>query len=298
MTAGQSNSNEALKLHFFYIVLILSIFIIQLITNDWTKVDGFTEYLNVASGVTSLVLGILAIIYSFVSTGSFNQTLGSIETSASRMGRVADELGGVLKSGESLQNRAEERTSELHGLIKDLRIGLDALAATTNDIAGSVEAMPDRINSLQKSATSYTAPDNPANGTTPLILDDAQLKAYFGRSSSFGVLGLYAAMRAAEKGKYVNFLKLLGPKNYEYVWGYLIASTAAGVIELEHSETINGMQGVRLKNPSESLSTLINEAWEKRAQSKNARKRKITEKYGTNIDDCLVDDAPPKENAV
>jgi hypothetical protein len=289
-----TSENGKLGLHFFYVTLILGLFIVLLITFNWTGLEGFTNYLSVAATVTSLVLGILAIIYAFASSGTINRSLSSIESSAADMGQVSKELKTVLESGQSIQGRAEERTDQLHDLIGSLELGLQSLAETTKDIAGSVEAMPDRINNLQKMSSKDVEPstDLTADKTVSESWNEERLKSYMRRASPFGVLALYAALEAHKENRYVDFFKFVGAKNYEYTWGFLIASVATGVIALEFPEERNGMRAVRLKDPSATLERCIREDWKRRMST--SRRRKVLETYGGLIESCLVDSAPPK----
>jgi hypothetical protein len=285
MEASQeAMKHTKLKIHFFYVVLILGLFVVSLITRDWTKIDGFIDYLNVAAGVTSIALGILAIIYSFVSTGSFNQSLGAIEGSASRVAKIADELGGVLKSGQSLQSRAEKRTDELHELVIHLRTGLDALATTTTEIAGSVAAIPDRISSLQKAAGRESTE---AEATAaPSKWDKAAVETYLKRSSVLGFVAIYSAAQASLTEKYVDLKKLFG-SNHEYVWGYLIASSAAGIIRLEYPEGQSGNRIVRLKEPQGDLADAVAQEWTRRSTTGKEFQRKMVGRY--KVEDSFVD---------
>jgi hypothetical protein len=272
------------------------LFIILLITFDWTTLESFTNYLSVAATVTSLVLGILAIIYGFVSSGTINRSLGSIEVSAADMGKVSKQLQGVLESGQSIQNRAEERTDQLHELIGSLETGLRSLAMTTQDIAGSVEAIPDRINNLQKMASKDVEASLDVNGDQKAaeVWNEEQLRIYNRRASSFGALALYSVFKAYKANRYVDMFKLVGSKNYEYTWGFLVASIASGVIAVEYPEEKNGMRAVRLRDPSAALQASIEEDWRRRSSSKSPRRREILEKFRNQIDSCLVDSAPPK----
>jgi hypothetical protein len=94
------DDRDTVRVHFFYVALILGLCNVLLVTFNWTTLQGFTKYLSVAATVTSLVLGVLAIIYGFVSSGTINQSLGSVESSASKLTTIAADLRSVLEVGQ------------------------------------------------------------------------------------------------------------------------------------------------------------------------------------------------------
>ncbi|MDY4295906.1 MULTISPECIES: hypothetical protein [unclassified Xanthomonas] len=289
MTSPNARSN--LGVHFFYVALILSLAIVLLITFDWTHLQGFTEYLSVAATVTSLVLGILAIIFGFVSSGTISQSLGSVESSASNFTQIAAELKAVLEGGQRAQARAEERTGQLHGLIDDMRSGLASLSETTERIETGLEAIPDRINNSKS-----LAPTDPPTNTMAEPSDDNksgswgenELKTFFSLASPIGRIAVYAAWRAKKENSYVDFSRLMEARLYTYVYGFLIASNCASVFELEYSEKEKSMKSVRLKDPSDALGSVLEQLWAKRNEKKDKTWAKVAARYEEKIEDSFV----------
>jgi len=64
---------EKIKIHFFYCILILVIAIIAIATDRWTAQKDFTAYLSNAATMTSLLLGLVAIFYSFISNDGLSK---------------------------------------------------------------------------------------------------------------------------------------------------------------------------------------------------------------------------------
>jgi len=295
MNGASAADVTKLKIHFFYVALLLGLCIVALVTINWTKISGFIDYLNVAAGVTSIALGILAIIYSFVTTGSFNRSLGAVEDSASQVARTAEDLADVLKSGQALQTRAEKRTEELHKLVGSMRDGLEELGtglrgleATTSQIAGSVAAIPDRIDAIEKQAR-YAPAVNVAEPARRW--DKAAIQNYLVRSSLMGIILLHAIALATTQRKYLNVEKLL-PANADYMWGYLIASIAAGVVEIEDVDPKSLRKIVRLKDPSQDLLESITEEWARRGNKGEEFMRNMVAAYTPEkIQESLVDGA-------
>lgn len=280
--------------HFFYVALILTMALVLVATLRWTALVGFTEYLSVAATITSLVLGILAIIYGFVSNGSINQSLGSVETASLRMGQVAADFQSIAASSQTLQERAEQRTEKLHELIGDLRAGLQDLAETTTQIHGSVDAISDRISNAQKAV-----PNEPEiiESQGDVASDEAEdpHARFVRRISAMGLAVLYACLHAKRAGRYVDVMKLVGPSNYEYAWGFLFASDAAGLVTLEYPSNKRQVRAVRLKDPFDQTSRAIDLAWSTSEASEKETRRRLVARYTGRIQDSLVDSTPAVE---
>jgi hypothetical protein len=291
-----TESRSTVGLHFFYVALILGLTIVLLVTFKWTSLAGFTEYLSVAATVTSLVLGILAIIYGFVSSGSINQSLGSVETASLRMSQVAADFQTIAGNSQSLQERAEERTEKLHELIGDMQVGLAALSKTTEKISGSVDALSDRISNAQKA--SPKEPDvleASGAGLSDATSNEDPYARFARRASPMGLLALYACLVAQRSGKYVDLLKLVGAQNYEYTWGFLVATNSSGVASLEYPSKKRGVRAVRLKSPGAALVQALETAWASAPSAKKAARREIVERFGSLIEGALVDGASEDE---
>lgn len=290
--------SSTLGIHFFYVALMLGLCIVLLATFNWTRLQGFTEYLSVAATVTSLVLGILAIIYGFVSSGTISQSLGSVESSASKFTQIAAELRAVLEAGQRAQARAEERTSQLHGLIDDMRTGLSSLSDTTERIETSLETIPERINNSKSLAPTDAAPpaDPPVTAETEDRWNESELKSFVRRSSPIGRVALHAILVAAKRSKYVDFSALVEPRLYTYVYGFLIATTSCRVLELEYPGEDQNMKAVRLKLPNAALEAVLEDIWATRADSKSKPWKKIAAKYGPKIEGALVDGGETPDN--
>jgi hypothetical protein len=255
--------------------LILSLAIVILATNHWTNLTGFPEYLSVAATITSLVLGILAIIYSFVSSGAMNQFLGSIQSSTSTMSDVAVELRDVLNKGQDIQSRAESRTEELHDLAQSLTQSLSSLEESTKNIAGKVESIPTQLSSLQESiaaqATLSAVPSSTSDAEKS-IWTKSEIEAVLKAASPYGMLVLKGVSVAKDEHRFLDVAKVDSPDLYYYGYGFLMAIQATGLITLEFAEKKNGVHAVRLLNGADEIQALINAEWESRKKDKKRSK--------------------------
>lgn len=184
-TAQYEAKVHAIKVHFFYIIIILGLFIVFLAANTWTDKSNFTEYLTNAGTMVSLVLALLAIFYAYISNDSLARSLGQItgvagDVSASKQGIAAsnenlkkslDEIGkvalevtatrqsiaeSIAKSASiaatSLANtEALDRVSkEVSASVASLGLGVKDLTNTTMTLMETVVKLPDRIDDIEK----------------------------------------------------------------------------------------------------------------------------------------------------
>jgi len=91
-----------LKIHFFYVVVILIALVILFATYNWTALPKFTDYLTAAGTMVSIVLGVLAIIYSFVSGDSISRSLGNVASAAEDLREARNEFSNVVAAGSDL----------------------------------------------------------------------------------------------------------------------------------------------------------------------------------------------------
>jgi len=265
--ASLDSKHYSLKIHFFYVVTILAGLIILLATQHWTTLTGFTEYLSVAATITSLVLGVLAIIYSFVSSNSTNNSLGSIESSASDIRTIGGELRAIVSGGQDLQGKAERRNEELHSLIGDLRIAVETVSSKTKEIAGAVETLPTQFGELRD--------------------------AFLSNSSLLGIVAIKAMVDATVQEKYCNLRTLFDTaqsKNFEYSYGFLICAGTAGIFKYDYPDGETMLNGVaRIKGLSDELKSLVDSEWLKRSNHEDSGKKRSANRYASRILESIVD---------
>ena len=126
------------RIHFFYVTLILSSAIVVLITVEWTPEQNFTKYIGNAATLTSLVLGLVAIFYAFVSNDSMQKSIGNI-VSVSR---------AVSKSGKSIK----EFASQARASIDVVGRAYDGLSSSSSKLDASLGALDSRLSQFTEQA--------------------------------------------------------------------------------------------------------------------------------------------------
>lgn len=214
---GDLTMEEKYKIHASYILCILIAIIIGLATVKWTEIPKLVDYLTFALSVTSLVLGVLAIVYGFYSTSAFSQSSSALITASHDISKTSTEM-----------------------------------TRTTNELASKVDTLPNLINAvgeqveitqgMLKDYGEKPVPQSATNvgDTTPgdTIQSVSVLTTFLNRSSILGLLILYACLLSLSKARPFNLEDLsketTGLAKYSrdvsrYWIGYLIASNASGI---------------------------------------------------------------------
>lgn len=282
-------ASTVLKLHFFYVVVILVGVIVLLATWHWTELKGFTEYLSVAATITSLVLGILAIIYSFVSSNSTNDSLGSIESAARDMRSLGADLSRVVSEGHQLQSRAQQRSEEFQALIGELHIAVENLSDKTTQIAGAVESLPSQFGELKDEVRkrAQSEPTSPAKESLRSSWTPEQVASFLSNTSFLGVVAAKALADAKTSNKYCDLKTLFNTekiKSFDYVYGYLTAASSAGIFRYEHDGDGALSDGkTRISEASPELIQAIEEEWQTRTKTTDPVRKRSVDRYTPRI---------------
>lgn len=160
ITKGKStpmdNNFEKLALHFKYCALIAVMILVFLATERWSGNKDFTTYLSNAATMTSLLLGVVAIFYSFISNDGMSRSLGSISTVTDE---VRDVRADIQKFAEqtkvSTETAAANNTlvkgasTELSTTMTSLAETLGALSSQNDTLKDLVASLPTRIDQLE-----------------------------------------------------------------------------------------------------------------------------------------------------
>ena len=129
------NDAERIRLHFIYCALILVMSIIAIATDRWTAQKDFTAYLSNAATMTSLLLGLVAIFYSFISNDGLSKSLGSIETVSSEVRDARKEIGYYVDLTKEVTSANSENTLLLKQASEGVKESLSSLDITLNAIS-------------------------------------------------------------------------------------------------------------------------------------------------------------------
>jgi hypothetical protein len=160
-----------LRIHFFYCTVILVLTIIAIATDRWTLQPKFTEFLGNAATMTSLVLGLVAIFYSFIANDSLSKSLGSIGSVSESISSVRDQVIRQIEHGaetaKAVQGSAKliERTSiSLESSLNSFQSSLAEISNNTQALHGSLGNLPGRLDEIEARIVN-SAKRSPSDGT-------------------------------------------------------------------------------------------------------------------------------------
>ena len=154
---------EKIKIHFFYCILILVIAIIAIATDRWTAQKDFTAYLSNAATMTSLLLGLVAIFYSFISNDGLSKSLGNIATVSDEVKQSKNEISQYLELTKSSTDTARANADSINRVsehvtatLSTLQDALDAVKFQTETLNANVISLPARFDQLESSVNLAT----------------------------------------------------------------------------------------------------------------------------------------------
>lgn len=240
MNSKEKGANNVLKVHFFYVTLILVLIIILLMAKNWTSIDGFTNYLTAAGTIVSIVLGVLAIIYSFVSGDSISRSLGGVASAAEELQFARQEFTSVVNAASEITDVSRASSTELNGLVaavskevRELMAVSTKLSLSTEGIAKKIDLLPERFDTidirLDESLTGKK-PDHPG----PTVPNIRTLENIINYGSNLGAALIYAAALSKEKNKPINLSSESFRNSIDYCYGFLTAVYAADIIDYDN----------------------------------------------------------------
>lgn len=210
---------KILKLHLFYIILILSMIIIELLTFHYGDNTNLVSYLSFAGMICSIILALLAIVYSIYSTSNLSQSLGDLHS----LSQMFTETSATIS----------RTTMELERKIIDIPIVLEEVKTKLTEKDEKFESILIQLQSSQVSKTVET----PENKDI-----DKLVETYLQSSSVFGQLLLYSCCLSYKTQipftmkKLAELSKLPSPNIDLYMNGYFISSASFGLFKYQQSE--------------------------------------------------------------
>lgn len=242
MTDQRTKSNVGI--HFFYVTLILVALIIFIATARWTELPKFTDYLSAAATITSLVLGLLAIIYAYISNDSLSQTTGVLSGAAGEAQQATSKITLLVDNVENLTRGTTQTNEKLAVILYDLKEqlnSLDGTAATLDkQVNAIVEVLPEIPKGLQKMEKRFDefiqaapiADPIPIKAISPETLEKFAENCV-ASSSPAGVLLIHAIYLSHKNDKEIDIKKFTKFSSPDYLFGYFIAMNSLGLVEYE-----------------------------------------------------------------
>lgn len=245
-----------LAYNFIYVTVFLLTILVVVLAHKWTPQPKFTEYLSNAATLASLLLALVAIIYSFVSSESISRSLGEISSIARVVAESRDEVRSLLdkaqdlnkSAGENLQlNRqaSEQIGSDLKSLgdvLMSMESGNETLQDTVGELRLRLGQIEGRFDGIEKILDDKRQPDHPtehsANQSTGL--NDQKGILRFLESASLDenllTLAIVRAYQSSKEFSFDEFCKAIGLSVKNKSIGFLSCMEATGMI---HSSVVS-----------------------------------------------------------
>lgn len=235
-----------LKLHAVYLISGLVISIILLATGEWTPQTKFTEYLSNAATLVSVVLGLVAIFYSFVSNDSLSKSLGSITNVTDQIGKTREQMAIYVDRTAETAKAAEAGTGHMREAMTEMRASattivsaLQSMQDETNDLKKLLHQMPQRFDKIDGAlATSKKNIalniENP--GSLHQNIPNAVVNKFLAISSPYIQLLIYALFLAHQKKQEFdlkNFTTTFGDTDIYFALGALMMADAIGLVDVD-----------------------------------------------------------------
>lgn len=204
---------EKLSLHFKYFVFMAFMLVVAIATEKWSESKDFTMYLSNAATMSSLMLGVVAIFYSFISNDGMSKSLGSISTVSTEV----REIRGEIEQFSNLTQDATRESTKNTGLVREastvLSESLSQLSVTLNQIStqndslkGLITALPVRLDQLETRFDHVAKavgekPQTSQNPTTNETVPPSIVEGFLGRASLYQNLLAHACVLAVASKK-------------------------------------------------------------------------------------------------
>jgi hypothetical protein len=194
-------------------VWIIGILTVAVIIQASLKIehdDNLALLVGVATGIVSMVIGILAIFYSLTSSGTLSETSNRLHDASVEIGESVDTITSKLK----------EISAEIAPLAR--------VAQQVSEIHAKLPLGP------QGNQASTSSPPQPSGQNFDAEQFANEWINYFLATSSWiGLLTLYAAIerhRASKSFNAYTWANMVGGISPDYATGYLVCTTSLGLI--------------------------------------------------------------------
>lgn len=201
------------SLHYRYVIFMLLSVSVFLMTDRWTEKGDFTQYLSNAATMTSLLLGVVAIFYSFISNSNMSNSLGSITEVSKDVKEVGDQIakyhgssGELIAAGTKSIQAFEGVSKDITGNLRDFHSLLKDMDSKNLEMRSLIGSFPSKFEQLENTfnkVAEQVQKQKPSPEQTKLLAN-WNIKRFVKRSSHHENLITYACILHAEHKKRLN----------------------------------------------------------------------------------------------
>ena len=246
----KESADKRCHIHLCYLIGIGALLLIELVSFILTHTGGFSriifDQISLAATISSILLSVVAIIYSIVSGTNGANLYVKTEEVSKQIGETLPKLnalGETVKRLDATAQELKEVPSAVGARLKEIKAQMESMSELSRKMSQKLDNVACDISTMSEPLTgmineAHSKPD--AHSGERKLKGDCQSKTlkdvylvYLRNSSLWGLLLLLACCYSAKMKKPVVFTEeLFGDKNlrWDYLFGYLVASRALGII--------------------------------------------------------------------
>ena len=244
LTRQGAGTDKKSNIHVYYLVGIGSLLLIELVTYILTREEpassAIFDQISFASTISSILLSVIAIIYSIVSGSKGTNLYVKTEEVSKQIGETLSDLRDLSTTVEKLEkipDDIEKHLQELKGQMQRMEKMSEQISLQLNqEVIPKIDRLPKEVGGLVNGGDSSGARDL----KDPSKERETIFRYYISQSSFYGGLVLLGCCYAGKKKEKIDLKemtsKILGEESISILWyllGYAIASSALGILDVE-----------------------------------------------------------------
>jgi len=247
LTQQGSEAGKKPSIHLYYLIGIGALLLIELVTYILTGVGDVSrvifDQISFASTISSILLSVIAIIYSIVSGSNGANLYVKTEEVSRQIGETLSDLGNLSTTVEKLEKIPDDIEKHLRELKEQMQrmeeVSKQTSQQLNQEVTPKIDILFRKVGGLVNGGDSSGARDLKGSRKERETI----FRYYISRSSFYGGLVLLGCCYAGKKKEKIDLKemtsKILGEESISILWyllGYAIASSALGILNVEFDE--------------------------------------------------------------
>ena len=255
LTRQGAGTDKKSNIHVYYLVGIGSLLLIELVTYILTREEpassAIFDQISFASTISSILLSVIAIIYSIVSGSNGANLYVKTEEVSKQIGETLSDLRDLSTTVEKLEKIPDDIEKHLQELKEQMQRMEEISQQTSQQLNQEVTPKIDKILSEKVGGLVNGGDSSGARDLkSPSKEREAIFRDYISRSSFYAKLVLLGCCYAKEKDKVVELKGIFGlsedPFLQGYLGGYALASGALGILDVQLEGTKLNVKDIKL----------------------------------------------------
>ena len=244
LTRQGAGTDKKSNIHVYYLVGIGSLLLIELVTYILTREESASsailDQISFASTISSILLSVIAIIYSIVSGSNGANLYVKTEEVSNRIGETLSDLRDLSTTVEKLEKIPDDIEKYLRELKEQMQrmeeISQQTSQQLNQEVTPKIDRLSKEVGGLVNGGDSSGARDLKGSSKER----ETFFRNYISQSSFYGGLVLLGCCYAGKKKEKIDLKemtsKIFREESVSILWyllGYAIASSALGILNVE-----------------------------------------------------------------